>query len=90
MRRSAPDTIETPLTKPPNAIRAVQSTFDAVVWVLRTYGTARLADAWMLPRLAEFSPEQMQDLIAAMHRLRASGRWPNVTDELVAKLEGMG
>jgi hypothetical protein len=82
--------IETPLTKPPGAKRAAQSTFDAVLYVLRTYGTARLADAWMLPRLAEFSPEQMQDLIAAMHRLRASGRWPNVTDELVAKLEGMG
>ena len=78
--------IETPLTKPPNAKRAAQSTFDACLWVLRTYGTARLADVWMLPRLAEFSPEQMQELIAAMRRLRASGRWPNVTDDLVSRL----
>jgi hypothetical protein len=81
--------IETPLTMPPNANRAAQSTWDAVLWVLRTYGTARLADAWMLPRLAEFSPEQMQELIAAMRRLRASGRWPRVTDELVSRLEAM-
>jgi hypothetical protein len=62
------------------------STFDAVVWVLRTYGVARLADDWMLPRLAEFSPEQMRDLIAAMERLKAKG-WPRVTDELI---EGLG
>lgn len=79
--------IETPLTMPRDANRAAQSTYDACLWVLRTYGTARLADAWMLPRLAEFSPEQMQELIAAMRRLRASGRWPNVTDDLVSRLE---
>ena len=81
--------IETPLSKPPDAKRVAQSTFDACLWVLRTYGTARLADTWMLPRLAEFSPEQMQELIAAMRRLRASGRWPNVTDDLVSRLEAM-
>jgi hypothetical protein len=86
VRERAP---ETPLNKSPNAQRAARSTYDACLWVLRTYGTARLADAWMLPRLAEFSPEQMRELIAAMHRLKASGQWPNVTDELVAKLEGM-
>jgi len=82
--------VETPLTKPPTAKRAAQSTYDAVLWILREYGVARLGDAWTLPRLAEFSPDEMQDLIAAMRRLKASGRWPNVTDELVAKLEGMG
>lgn len=80
--------IETPLTTPRDVNRAAQSTYDACLW-LRTYGTARLADAWMLPRLAEFSPEQMQELIAAMRRLRASGRWPNVTDDLVSRLEAM-
>lgn len=79
--------IETPLTKPTNARRAAQSTYDAVLWVLRTYGVARLTDNWMLPRLAEFSPEQMQDLIAAMRRLRATAQWPNVTDQLVRELE---
>ena len=81
--------IETPLTTPRDVNRAAQSTYDACLWILRTYGTARLADAWMLPRLAEFSPEQMQELIAAMRRLRASGRWPNVTDDLVSRLEAM-
>jgi hypothetical protein len=79
--------IETPLTMPRDANRAAQSTYDACLWVLRTYGVARLNDDWMLPRLAQFSPEQMQELIAAMRRLRASGRWPNVTDELVSRLE---
>jgi hypothetical protein len=68
---------------------AAQSTYDAVLWVLRTYGVARLADDWMPPRLAQFSPEQLAELIAAMRRLKASGKWPNVTDELIAKLEAL-
>ena len=52
---------------------AAQSTFDAVLWVLRSYGVARLADDWMLPRLGGFSDDQMHELIAAMHRLIANG-----------------
>jgi len=80
--------IETPLTKPKDARRAAQSTFDAVLWVLRTYGVARLNDDWMRPRLAEFSPEQLGELVAAMRRLKAKG-WPKVTDELIGMLEGL-
>jgi hypothetical protein len=68
--------------------RAAQSTYDAVLWVLREYGIARLGDDWMVPRLAEFSPEQLRELIAAMRRLKAKG-WRNVTDELIQKLEVM-
>jgi hypothetical protein len=67
--------------------RAAQSTYDAALWVLRTYGVARLNDNWMLPRLADFSPEQMQELVSAMRRLMATGRWPNVTDQLIRELE---
>jgi hypothetical protein len=68
---------------------AAQSTFDAVLWVLRSYGVARLADDWMLPRLGGFSDDQMHELIAAMHRLKATGQWPNVTAELIEKLESL-
>ena len=68
---------------------AAQSTFDAVLWVLRSYGVARLADDWMLPRLADFSDNQMGELIAAMHRLKATGQWPNVTADLIEKLESL-
>jgi hypothetical protein len=67
--------------------RAAQSTYDAVLWVLRTYGVARLGNGWMMPRLAQFSADQFQELVAAMRRLRASGKWPAVTDQLVSQLE---
>jgi hypothetical protein len=50
--------IETPLTKPPDAKRAAQSTYDAVMWVLREYGIARLGDQWMRPRLAQSTPNK--------------------------------
>jgi hypothetical protein len=80
--------IETPLTMPRGAKRAAQSTWDAVLWALRTYGVARLNDDWMRPRLAQFSPDQMQELVAAMRRLKAKG-WPMVTDELIELLEGL-
>jgi hypothetical protein len=69
--------------------RAAQSTYDAVLWVLRTYGAARLADDWTLPRIADFSAEQLAELIAAMRRLQTTGNWPHVTDELISKLEAL-
>jgi hypothetical protein len=69
--------------------RAAQSTYDAVLWVLRSYGVARLADDWTLPRLAEFSAEQLADLIAAMRRLKATEKWPAVTGDLIEKLESL-
>jgi hypothetical protein len=62
--------------------------WDAVLWVLRTYGLARLSDDWMRPRLAQFSPDQLQELVAAMRRLKTKG-WPMVTDELIGLLEGL-
>jgi hypothetical protein len=65
---------------------AAQSTYDAVLWVLRTYGVARLTDDWMLPRLAEFSTEQMRELHAALIRMRP--KYPAITDELLSAIEG--
>jgi hypothetical protein len=80
--------IETPLTKPPNAKRAAQSTYDAVLWVLRESGTARLGDKWTRSRLGDFSTAQIKDLIAAMERMQP--RYPRtITDELIAALRGL-
>ena len=59
---------------------APRSTYDAVLWVLREYGIARLDDAWMRPRLREFSTTQLQELIAAMGRMQS--RYPRtITSE---------
>jgi hypothetical protein len=68
------------------ARRAAQSTYDAALWVLREYGVARLDDAWMRPRLADFSTAQLKELIAAMERMRP--RYPRtITDELLSTLK---
>jgi hypothetical protein len=78
--------VETPLTKPPTAKRAAQSTYDAVLYVLREYGVARIDDAWMRPRLADFSTTQLKDLIAAMERMQPRYR-RTITDELTSTLK---
>lgn len=82
-------TFETPLTKPPNARRAAESTFQAVLWVLREYGMARLYDSWVLDRVAQFSPAQIEELIAALTRLKTKPLGRNVTDELIAGVARM-
>jgi hypothetical protein len=63
---------------------APQTTYDAVLWVLREYGVARLDDAWMRPRLREFSTTQLKELIAAMGRMQP--RYP-ITSELISTLK---
>jgi hypothetical protein len=66
--------------------RAAQSTYDAVLWVLREYGIARIDDQWMQPRLADSSTAQLKDLIAAMERMQP--RYPRtITDELLSTLK---
>jgi hypothetical protein len=81
--------IETPLTKPPNARRAAQSTWDAVLWVLRENGTYRLYDPWMIERVAQFSPEQVEELIAALKRPKTKPLGRLVTDELIKGVQGL-
>jgi hypothetical protein len=49
---------------------AAQSTWDAVLWVLREYGEARIYDPWVTNRLAQFSPAQIDELVAALTRLK--------------------
>jgi hypothetical protein len=83
--------IETPLTKPRDANRAAESTFQAVAYVLRTYGMRRLNDAWLTNRLANFSDAQIKELVAALGRMRP--KYPAITSELIAKiaeLKGQG
>jgi len=69
--------------------RAAQSTWDAVLWVLREHGMARIFDPWVTNRLAQFSPAQVEELIAALKRLRTKPLGQNVTDELIAGMEGL-
>jgi hypothetical protein len=81
--------IETPLTKPRDAERVAESTFQAVAYVLRTYGMKRLDDPWLTNRLADFSDAQVRELVAALGRMQP--RYPAITKELIteiAKLEG--
>jgi hypothetical protein len=83
--------IETPLTMPRDATRAAESTYQAVLWVLREYGMARLCDPWVTSRLAQFSPAQIDELVAALTRLKNKPLGRNVSDELIggiAKLRG--
>jgi hypothetical protein len=68
------------------SLDAPQSTYDAVLWVLREYGKARIDDKWMRPRLAQFSTAQLRELIAAMGRIQA--QYPRtVTSDLISTLK---
>ena len=73
------------MSKPPST-NVPQTTYDAVLWVLREYGLARIDDKWMRPRLAEFSTTQLKELIAAMGRMQS--RYPRtITSELISTLK---
>jgi hypothetical protein len=76
--------IETPLTKPPGAKRAAESTFQAVAYVLRQYGMRRLNDPWLTTRLAGFSDAQITELIAALGRMQP--RYLAITNKLITKI----
>jgi len=81
--------IETPLTKPRDAKRVAENTFQAVAYVLRSYGMRRLDDPWLTTRLGDFSDAQITALVAALKRMQP--RYAAITNELIAeitKLEG--
>ena len=68
------------------AKRAAESTVEAVKYVLRQHGIKRLTDDWVLPRLAEFSTEQMRDLLVTMIRMQP--KYPaTITDELLSAIQ---
>jgi len=64
--------------------QAAQSSYDALLWELRSYGLPRLNDRPTLDRLAALSSEQLEELIAALMRLRPS--YDAVTDQLIQNL----
>ena len=63
---------------------APQTTYDAALWELRTYGVAQLAKENCRRRLSDLSTKQIRELIAALMRLRP--QYSMIDDELLLKL----
>jgi hypothetical protein len=76
--------IETPLTKPRDAKRVSESTYQAVAYVLRQHGMQRLNDPWLTVRLGEFSDAQITELIAAVGRMQP--RYPAITNQVISEI----
>jgi hypothetical protein len=72
------------LNNPQRRRGAPQSTYDAVLHELRTYGISQFAKPDCRRRLFDLSTEQVRELIAALMRLRP--RYPAITDDLLLKL----
>jgi hypothetical protein len=66
---------------------APQSTCDAVLYELRTYGLARLQSPVTRRRLGDMSDAQLKYLIAALIRLQP--KYHNISDELILALDGI-
>jgi hypothetical protein len=69
---------------PTKSCAAAQSTYDALLYELRTYGIAQLENANCRRRLGDVSSDQLRELIATLTRLRP--QYPAITDELILKL----
>jgi hypothetical protein len=63
---------------------APQSTYDAALWELRTYGVVQLAKENCRRRLSDLSTKQLRELVAALMRLRP--QYSMINDELLLKL----
>jgi len=63
---------------------AAQTTYDAALFELRTYGLAQLAKENCRRRLSDLSTKQLRELIAALVRLRS--QYSMINDELLLKL----
>jgi len=63
---------------------ASRSTYDAVLWELRTCGVVQLNKENCRRRLSDLSTNQLRELIAALMRLRP--RYSMINDELLLKL----
>lgn len=70
------------LNRPGN--EAPKATYDALFYELSTYGLSQLAKPTCQGRLAALSTAQLRTIIQALIRSRA--KYPNITDELIAKL----
>ena len=63
---------------------APQTTYDAALWELRTYGVAQLTKENCRRRLSDLSTKQLRELTAALMRLRP--QYSMINDELLLKL----
>jgi hypothetical protein len=63
---------------------APQTTYDAALWELRTYGLAQLTKENCRRRLSDLSTKQLRELIAVLMRLRP--QYSMINDELLLKL----
>jgi hypothetical protein len=65
---------------------APESTYQAALYELRTYGLAQLRNPNCQRRLSDLSVAQIRELAAALGRLKPT--YPAVTDELIAIVQG--
>ncbi len=72
------------LNDPRRRKAAAQSTYDALLYELRTFGVAQLAKPNCRSRLSDLSTQQLRELIAALIRLKPE--YPAITDDLLLKL----
>jgi hypothetical protein len=75
----------TPEPPPPQYDEAAGSTVEALMFSLRERGAAALLEPACLDRLAGLSSDQIRHVIVRLIALRPS--YPNISDELLSKLE---
>jgi hypothetical protein len=63
---------------------AAQSTCDALLYELRTYGIVQFAEPACRRRLSDLSTEQLRELIAALMRLQS--KYAAISEDLLLKL----
>jgi hypothetical protein len=68
---------------------ALEVTFEAVTYELRTYGTAALTRPDCRRRLGDLSSRQLDKVIAALIRLRGRSYCPGIDDRLFLALDGL-
>jgi hypothetical protein len=70
-----------PVARQPRRPEAPVSTFQSVLYTLRTRGTAALAEPRCRQRLFDLSADQVAELVAALMRLKP--RCPAISEELL-------
>jgi N-acetyl-anhydromuramyl-L-alanine amidase AmpD len=67
---------------------AAQSTVEAVRYELRICGIAQLQKPRTQARLANFSAEQITEMVTSLRRMRS--RYPAITEELITAVKELG
>lgn len=68
---------------------ALEVTFEAVMYELRTYGAVALTRPDCRRRLGDLSSGQLDQVIAALIRLRGRNYCPGIDDGLFLALDGL-